>query len=65
MPLRIDQDVLRLQVPVCDALSLVQKLQYQDNLGGVELGRGFVEATRSAKVAEDLAAGAVVELSRG
>jgi hypothetical protein len=64
VPLGVYQNVLGLQVPVCDALLLVQKFEYQDNLGGVELGRGLVEASRSSEVAEDLAARAVVELAR-
>jgi len=63
VPLGVDQNVLGLQIPVCNTLSLMQKLQYQDDLGGVELGRGLVEASRSSEVAEDLAAGTVIELS--
>jgi hypothetical protein len=63
VPLGINEDVLGLQVPIGDALALVQELEDQHNLGGVELRRGLVEASRSAQVAEDLAAGAVVELS--
>lgn len=61
--LGVDEDVFRLQVAVCDALALVQELENQDNLGGVELGRRLVEAARAAEVAEDLAAGAVIELA--
>jgi hypothetical protein len=60
--LSVDQNVLGLQIPICDTLPLVQELQYQDDLGSVELGSGLVEASRSSEVAEDLAAGAVVEL---
>jgi hypothetical protein len=55
--------VLGLQVPVRDAFSLVEKLEYQDNLSSVKLRGGLIEAARSSQVAEDLAARAVVELS--
>jgi hypothetical protein len=63
MALCVDEDVLRLQVPVGDALALVQELEDQHDFGGVELRRRFVETARPAQVAEDFAAGAVVELS--
>jgi hypothetical protein len=59
--LGVDEDVLGLQVAVGDALALVQELEYQHNLGGVELRCGFVEAARPAQVAEYLAARAVVK----
>jgi hypothetical protein len=35
--LRIDQNVLWLQVPVCDTLSLMQELEYQHNFSGIKL----------------------------
>ena len=61
MSFGVNEYVLGLQIAVRNALPLVQELQYQDDLGGVELRRGLVEAARPAQVAEDLAAGAVVE----
>lgn len=61
MSIRVDQDVLRLQIAVCHALLLVQELQYQGNLGGVELRGGLVEASRPAQIRKDLAAGAVLQ----
>lgn len=64
MSFGVDQDVLGLQVAVCNALPLVQKLQYEDNFGSVELGCRLVETSGSSKVAEDLAAGAIIELRR-
>jgi len=57
----VDEDVLGLEVAVGNALVLVQEFENQDNLGGVELGRGLVEAAGAAQVAEDLAARTVVE----
>lgn len=62
VPLGVNEYVLGLEVAVGDALALVQKLQDQDNLGGVELRGGLVEAACAAEIAEDFAAGAVVEL---
>jgi hypothetical protein len=60
--LGINEDVLGLQVPVRDALLLVEEFQDEDDLGGVEARGGLIEAPRAAEVAEDLAAGAVIEL---
>jgi hypothetical protein len=60
--LGVDEDVLGLQVSICDAFRLVQELEYEHNLGGVELRCGLVEASRASQVAEDLTARAVVEL---
>jgi len=57
------EDVLGLQVSVRDTFPLVQELQYEDNLGGIELRCGLIEAACSAQVAEDLTARAVVKLS--
>ena len=62
MPLRINQNILRLQIPIRNPFLLMQKLEYQYNLRGIELRRWFVEAAGAAEVAEDFAAGAVVEL---
>ena len=62
MSFGIDEYVLGLQVPVCDAFPLVQEFEDQDNLSGVELRSGFVEAAGSPQVAEDFTTGAVVKL---
>jgi len=59
--LGVYENVLGFKVSVCDTFSFVEELEYEDDFGGVELGGGFVEAPRSAQVAKDLAAGAVVE----
>jgi hypothetical protein len=60
--LGVEQQVLGLQVPVGDAaLLLVQVLEDQHDLGGVEAGRVLVEAAELAHVGEELAAGHVVE----
>lgn len=59
--LRIDEDVLRLEISVCDALPLVQKLQHQHNLRGIELGRGFVEASGATQIGKDLASRTVIQ----
>jgi hypothetical protein len=60
--LGVYEDILGLQVAVGDALRLVEILENEHDLGGVEARGGLVEAARAAEVAEDLAAGAVVEL---
>jgi hypothetical protein len=62
MALGVDQDVLGLQVPVGDALCLVQELEDEDDFGGIELRGGLIESSRSPQVAEDLATGTVVKL---
>lgn len=58
----IQEEVLRLEVAVGDAaLLLVEVLQHEDDLGGVEAGDGFVEAAQLAQVRKQLAARDVVE----
>ena len=60
--LLVEQEVLGLEVAVGNAvLKLVQVLEHEDDLGGVEAGHGLVEAAVLAQVAEELAAGHVVE----
>jgi hypothetical protein len=60
--LGVDENVLRLQVAIRDAQLLVKVFEDENDFGSVEAGGGFVEASRAAEVAEDFAAGAVVEL---
>lgn len=49
----VQQEVFRLEVSVGHAaLLLVQVFQDEDNLGGIKLRRGFVEAPEFAEVAE-------------
>jgi hypothetical protein len=60
--LGVDENVLRLQVAIGDALRLVKVFEDEDDFGGIEAGGGFVEAPLAAEVAEDFAAGAIVEL---
>lgn len=62
VPFGVDEDILGLQIAICDAFALVQKLQYEDDFGCIELRCGLVEASRSSQVAEDLTARTVVEL---
>jgi hypothetical protein len=62
MPLGVYKYILRLQIPVGHPFSFVQKLQYEYNLGGVELGCGLVESTSSSQIAKYLASRAVVKL---
>lgn len=62
MTVFVQEKVLGFQIPICDAtLLLVQILEHQHNLSGVESRRVLVEAPEFAEVAEDLAAGDVVE----
>lgn len=62
VPLLVEQQVLGLEVAVGDAaLGLVQVLEHEHDLGGVEDGHALVEAAVLAQVAEELAAGHVVE----
>lgn len=37
MSLGVDEDILGLQIAVCDALVLMQELEYKNDFGGVEL----------------------------
>ena len=50
MPVRIYEDILRLQVSVCHSLLFVQELQDQHNLGSIELTCWLIEASRSPQV---------------
>lgn len=60
--LAVQQQVLGLEVAVGHAvLGLVQVLEHQDDLGGVEAGHVLVEASVLAQVRKELAAGHVVE----
>ena len=62
MPLRVEQQILGLQVAVSNAtLIFMQELQDQNNLGGVELRPLLREAAVSPKVAKQFAAGDIVE----
>ena len=58
----VQQDVLGLQIAVDDALHIMQILDGEGYLGGIESGGVFVEASRTSQVAKDLPAGAVVQL---
>ena len=62
MTLRIDEHVLGLHIPVCDALVLMEEFEDKDHLGHIEPSSVFIEACCSTQVSEDLAPGAVVEL---
>ena len=60
--LAVEEQVLGLHVPVgYPPLLLVQVLQDQDNLGGVEAGHVLAEPAELAQVGEELATGHVVE----
>jgi hypothetical protein len=45
MPLGVDENVLRLEIAVRDALSLVQKLEYENDFSGIKLRRWLVESS--------------------
>jgi hypothetical protein len=64
MTLCVDQDVFRLQVPICDSLSLMEIFKNERNLGCIEARCGLVESTSSAQIAKYFAARAVVKLTR-
>lgn len=62
MAILIQQQVLGLEITVGDAtLLLVEELEDEDDLGGVEAGDGLVEAAQLSEVGEELAAGDVIE----
>lgn len=58
----VDEDVLGFEVAVCYAFFLVQELEDQHDLADVESCPFLGETLLFAKVGEDFAAGAVVEL---
>ena len=62
VPIRVQQQVLGLEVAVRHALALVQEFQDEHNLCDVEASRALVEPLGFAKVGEYFAARAVVEL---
>lgn len=64
MPISVYEDVLGLQVSICDAFAFMQELEYEDDFGSVKLRGGFVEAAGSSEIAKDFAARAVVELEQ-
>ena len=43
MTISIDENVLRLQIPICDAFLVVQELQNQADLSGIEACGLFLE----------------------
>lgn len=64
MSCSVEEDILRLEVAVGDALALVQEFEYQDDLSEVEARDVFGKAALASQVAEDFAAGAVIQLGR-
>jgi hypothetical protein len=60
VPVRVNEYVFWLQISVRNPFSLMQVLQDDNDLGGVELRGGFIEPSCSSKIAENLAARAVV-----
>lgn len=62
MALGIYEDVFGLQVSVSNTFLFVEELQNQHYFGGVKLRGRLVEPACSAQIAEDLTAGAVIEL---
>lgn len=57
----IKHDILRLQIPVHDAV-VVQKYQNEGNLGGIKLRHGKVEFAEPAQVAKQFTARGILEL---
>lgn len=62
MTFSVYENILGLHIPICNALDVVQELQYQDNLCGVEPGRVEVEPSCTPEISKDLSSWAVVEL---
>lgn len=62
MSFRINQDILRLHVPICNSLDVVEEFQYQDNLCGIESSGVDVESSCIPQISEDLPSRAVVKL---
>lgn len=62
MTLSVYENILGLHIPICNALDVMQELQDQDNLCGVEPGRVEVEPSCSSEISKDLSSWAVVEL---
>lgn len=58
--LRVDQEVLRLQVPV-DQIQVVEVLESEHDLSGIETRMGLGEAADLAQVREHLATGHVLQ----
>lgn len=48
--LGVNEDVLGLQVSICDPLLLVQELEYQTYFGGIEASRGLLKASISSEI---------------
>lgn len=62
MALGVYENILGLHIPICNALDVVQELQNQDNLRGVEAGGIEVEPSCTSEIPEDLSSRTVVEL---
>ena len=62
VPFGVDEDVLGLEVAVCDARVFVEVFEDETDFGGVELGGRFGEAAGATQIGKDFAAGAVFEL---
>lgn len=64
MPCSVEEDILRFEIAVGDALALVQEFEYQDDLSEIEARDMFGKAALAPQVGEDFAAGAVIQLGR-
>jgi hypothetical protein len=60
MPVSVNEYVFWLQISVRNPFSLMQIFQDDNDLSGIELRGGFIEPSCPSKIAEDLAARAVV-----
>lgn len=62
MTLGIDEDVLRLHIPVSDTLDIVQEFQDQDDFRSIEARGVDVEPARTPQIPKNLSSRAVVKL---
>ena len=64
VPVDVDQYILWFEVSVCDALDVVKVFYCQCDFGSVKFGCCVAKGARASEVAEDFAAGAVIQLAR-
>lgn len=62
MSFRINEDILRLHIAVCNALNGVQEFQYQHDFCGIEASGVDIESFPSSQVCEDFSSGTVIKL---
>ena len=64
MAVRVDKHVLRLHIPIRNALMLMEEFEDEYHFGDIEAGSVLVKMCRSPEIGKDFATRAIVQLAR-